>query len=197
MVRLAKFNEDSFIDAAIEVGAQCGIAAVSISAIAGKAGAPTGSVYHRFESRGTILARAWLRVKADFRLAVASHWSSGDTWPAVAAFLDWCRSKPQHARFLLQCEDYSLFNEPLPPDFHAQMESEQAALDLCFTQCVRRMALRMNDDEARAMLRFVLIDAPIAIVKPYLLQNLPIPATTANMLRASHDAVCQWARHPD
>ena len=61
MVRLAKFNENNFIDSAIAVAAQCGVAAVSMAAIAVKAGAPIGSVYHRFDSRNAILARAWLR----------------------------------------------------------------------------------------------------------------------------------------
>ena len=110
MVRLAKFNENSFIDSAIDVAAQCGVGAVSMAAIAVKAGAPIGSVYHRFDSRNTILARAWLRVKGDFRQEVASLWRGGDTWAGVHGLLDWCRRKPVYARFLLQCEDSADFN---------------------------------------------------------------------------------------
>ncbi len=91
MVRLAKFTDDNIINAAIALVAHCGVASVSIAAIAGKAGAPTGSVYHRFESRGAILARAWLRVRADFRTQVAEHWSRGQTRDGVDALLAWCR----------------------------------------------------------------------------------------------------------
>jgi AcrR family transcriptional regulator len=190
MVRLAKFTEDSIIDASIEVVAHCGVAAVSISAIAGKAGAPTGSVYHRFESRGAILARAWLRVKADFRTAVAGHWSEGDTWAAVAGFLQWCRDKPLYAKFLLQCEDYPVFGEPLSPELNAALEAEQEALDACFRQCLSHLQGNAESAcETEAVLRFTLFASPIAMIKPYLLQDLNIPARIDDVLRASHDAV--------
>jgi AcrR family transcriptional regulator len=191
MVRLAKFTEDSIIDASIEVVARCGVAAVSIAAIAGKAGAPTGSVYHRFESRGAILARAWLRVKADFREAVACHWSEGNTWAAVAGFLQWCREKPLYARFLLQCEDWPVFGEPLSAELSNALEAEQEALDACFRQCLIHMQPGLADagDEAEAVLRFTLFASPIAMIKPYLLQDLSIPARIDAVLRASHDAV--------
>lgn len=193
MVRLAKFNAENFIDSAIEIAAQCGLPAVSMSAIAVKAGAPIGSVYHRFDSRGAILARAWLKVKADFRLEVASLWRDGDTWAGVDGLLDWCRRKPVYARFLLLCEDSPDFNAggngALSAELRAELETEQAGLDACFERCVAAMP----GLHSSSMLRFVLIDAPVAIVKPYLTQNQPIPASADAMLRASHDAVCGWA----
>ncbi|HEY0062432.1 MAG TPA: TetR/AcrR family transcriptional regulator [Telluria sp.] len=191
MVRLAKFTEDSIINASIDVVAHCGVAAVSISAIASKAGAPTGSVYHRFESRGAILARAWLRVKADFREAVACHWTDGNTWAAVAGFLQWCRDKPVYAKFLLQCEDCPVFNEPLSAELSAALEAEQDALDLCFQHCLAHLqkGRAQADSDAEAVLRFTLFASPIAMIKPYLLQDLPIPARIDAVLRASHDAV--------
>lgn len=193
MVRLAKFNEDHFINAAIEIAAHCGVSAVSIAAIANKTGAPVGSVYHRFESRDTILARAWLKVKNDFRQTVASQWALGDTWQSVASFLLWCRSNPLYAQFLLQCENTPVFNETLSQELHAQLEAEQSALDACFELGLHSARQHLLDDDIATLLRFVLIDSPSAIVKPYLIQNRPIPTTIDAMLRASHDAVCLWA----
>lgn len=195
MVRLAKFNENHFIDSAIEIAAQCGFAAVSMSAIALKVGAPIGSVYHRFDSRGAILARAWLRVKADFRSEVASLWvnSDGDTWAGVHALLDWCRRKPVYARFLLQCEDtpdFSGANAALSPQLMAELEAEQAELDACFERCMA--AMQGDGTHLGSTLRFMLIDAPVAMIKPYLTQNQPIPASADAMLRVSHDAVRGW-----
>jgi AcrR family transcriptional regulator len=194
MVRHAKLSEDSILLAAIELVAHCGVAAVSIAAIAGKAGAPTGSVYHRFDSRGAILARAWLRVKADFRINVACHWPAGGTWPAVYAFLQWCRTKPVYAKFLLQCEDCPVFSEPLPAELHAALEAEQAALDLCFKQCLASLWQGHADGSDEAVLRFMLFGAPIAMIKPYLLDDQPIPEQIDAVLRASHQAVL--AAHP-
>lgn len=188
MVRLAKYNEDTFIDVAIEIAAQCGIASVSMSAIAIKAGAPIGSVYHRFDSRSTILARAWIKVKADFRLEVAELWDEGDTWAAVAALLRWCRANPVYARFLLQYEDCPDFGGPLPAELIDLLDTEQSELDACFVRCTQ--ALNCDTDDAKHTIRFALIDAPIAIVKPYLMKNQPIPTSVDAVLRASHDAVC-------
>ncbi|MET3131717.1 AcrR family transcriptional regulator [Oxalobacteraceae bacterium GrIS 1.11] len=196
MVRLAKFNQDNFIDSAIEVAAQCGIGAVSMAAIAVKAGAPIGSVYHRFDSRGAILARAWLRVKADFRAEVANLWQAEDSWDGVAALLSWCRRKPVYAKFLLQCADFPAAASALGAELYAELEAEQGELDACFDACAQ--ALQAQEPHASAeqvepMLRFILIDAPVAIVKPYLTLNLPIPASVDAILRASHDAVRAWA----
>lgn len=197
MVRVAKFTETQFIDAAIDVAAQCGVNAVSMAAIAQKAGAPIGSVYHRFDSRGTILARAWLRVKADFRQDVASRWPADDSWNGVAALLAWCRRKPVYARFLLLGDDGAIFDAGLAADTLAALEAEQAELDACFARCAQALDGTMAADAVAPMLRFILIDGPVAIVKPYLINNEPIPACVDAMLRASHDAVRGWAKRTD
>jgi AcrR family transcriptional regulator len=193
MVRLAKFTEGHFIDSAIDVAAQCGVNAVSMSAIAAKAGAPIGSVYHRFDSRGTILARAWLRVKADFRQDVASCWQHGETWNGVVGLLDWCRRKPVYARFLLLGDDALIVDAGLSPEMLAALETEQNELDACFEHCALGLQDHVDPDAVAPMLRFILIDGPVAIIKPYLATNQPIPACVDAILRASHDAVRGWA----
>ena len=190
MVRIAKYNEDSFIESAIQIAAQCGIAAVSMASIASMAGAPIGSLYHRFDSRNTVLARAWLKVRADFRAEVSCHWAGGDTWTAVAALVQWCRSKPIYARFMLASDEAPEFGE-LSAALRLELETDQAALDDAFARCVQTLPAHL--EHAVHVLRFVLIGAPVAIVKPYLHQELPIPLAIDAVLRATHDAVCTWA----
>jgi AcrR family transcriptional regulator len=190
MVRLAKYNEDSFIESAIQIAAQCGIGAVSMASIASVAGAPIGSLYHRFDSRNAVLARAWLKVRADFRDEVSCHWACGDTWAAVEALVQWCRSKPVYARFMLQSDEAPDFGE-LPPALRAELEADQAELDAAFLRCVETLPARVDNPDH--VLRFILIGAPVAIVKPFLNQDLPIPPSINAVLRSSHDAVCTWA----
>ena len=168
MVRLAKFNDDTFVQAAIEVAATCGVGAVSMAAIASKAGAPMGSVYHRFGSRSEVLARAWLQAKAGLRQVVAAHWQAGRTWPAVQALLGWCRQHPLHARFLMQCEDHPPIDEALAEPWRQRLEDEQLALDQAFAQAVQRCAPHCQGQDAATLLRFVLLDAPLALVRPAL-----------------------------
>jgi AcrR family transcriptional regulator len=193
MVRLAKYNQDSFIDSAIQIAAQCGIGAVSMASIASKAGAPIGSLYHRFDSRGTVLARAWLKVRADFRAEVACHWEQGDTWCAVAALVQWCRSKPVYARFMLQFDEAPDFGE-LSAELHAELELDQSDLDTAFELCVQTLPAHV--DNPAHLLRFILIGAPVAIIKPFLNQEQAIPPFIDAVLRSSHDAVSNWASAP-
>jgi AcrR family transcriptional regulator len=190
MVRLAKYSEDAFIESAIQIAAQCGIGAVSMASVASNAGAPVGSLYHRFDSRNTVLARAWLKVRADFRREVVCHWTDGNTWLAVEALVQWCRDKPVYARFLLQSDDAPDFGD-LPVQLRMELEADQAETDDAFTRCVQTLPSRTNHPDH--VLRFVLIGAPVAIIKPFLSQDLPIPPSVNAMLRASHDAICGCA----
>ncbi|MFY9476641.1 MAG: TetR/AcrR family transcriptional regulator [Aquabacterium sp.] len=198
MVRLAKFNDDTFVQAAIEVAAICGVAAVSMAAIASKAGAPMGSVYHRFGSRSEVLARAWLRAKSGLRQAVEPHWQAGRTWPAVQALLGWCREHPLHARFLLQCEDHPPIDEALAEPWRQRLEDEQLALEQAFEQVVRHCARHGSSEAGQAqsmgtLLRFALLDSPLALARPYLAEGREIPAGAEALLRTSHVALCPWS----
>jgi AcrR family transcriptional regulator len=190
MVRLAKYTEDSFIDSAIRIAAQCGTGAVSMASIASASGAPIGSLYHRFDSRGAVLARAWLKVRADFRAEVVCHWERGHTWHAVSALLQWCRSKPVYARFMLQSDDAPDFGE-LSEQLLAELEADQAAFDAAFERCLQCMPPGLPN--AAHVLRFMLIGAPVAIIKPFLSQDQDIPPFIDAVLRSAHDAVCNCA----
>ena len=185
MVRLAKYTEDGFLESAIHIAAQCGMDAVSMASIASNAGAPIGSLYHRFNSRNAVLARAWLKVRADFRGAVTAHWSSGDTWRAVEALLDWCRANPDYARFVLQSDDVPDFGD-VSVDLRAELEADQAQLDAAFARCLQTLPPLDNPEH---VLRFILIGAPVAIVKPFLAHGLAIPPSINAVLRSSHDAI--------
>ena len=59
-----------------------GARAVTIAAIAGASGAPTGSIYYRFRSVDEVLARAWMRA---IRRVQEALLSSGRQEPVAAA----------------------------------------------------------------------------------------------------------------
>ena len=67
MARPARFSDSDLLDAAAEVAAAHGPAATTISAIAQAAGAPTGSLYHRFPSRDVLLGTLWLDLIGRFQ----------------------------------------------------------------------------------------------------------------------------------
>jgi AcrR family transcriptional regulator len=65
MGRRALYSADQILDAARDLAAQSGPAAVTIAALGSAlGGAPSGSLYHRFASRNELLGRLWLRTGA-------------------------------------------------------------------------------------------------------------------------------------
>jgi hypothetical protein len=60
MPRPAKFTPDAILKAASEIVATRGPGATTMGEIAAKIGAPSGSLYHRFQSRDELLGRLWL-----------------------------------------------------------------------------------------------------------------------------------------
>ena len=61
MGRPSKFDSEQMLDAAAGLVARGGPSRATVAAIAEKLEAPSGSIYHRFESRDLLLARLWIR----------------------------------------------------------------------------------------------------------------------------------------
>ncbi|HVT54793.1 MAG TPA: helix-turn-helix domain-containing protein, partial [Xanthobacteraceae bacterium] len=76
MGRPARFSDQDLIKAAARVSAKLGPARTTIGLIAKEAKAPVGSVYHRYPSKGALLAEAWIaaaeRFGEQFRGVLAS-----------------------------------------------------------------------------------------------------------------------------
>ena len=101
MPRPAAYSDPQLLAAAIALAAEGGPAAVTMVGVAKQVGAPSGSVYHRFQSRPVLLARVWLAALQAFEQA----W-----WPAAEASHDpgevalipytWAQEEPRLARLL-------------------------------------------------------------------------------------------------
>ncbi|HYE00107.1 MAG TPA: TetR/AcrR family transcriptional regulator [Alphaproteobacteria bacterium] len=171
MVRTARFDPDDFVDAAIALVAEGGPSAATLAAIARKVGAPTGSVYHRFESRGVILAAAWLRVQGRLAAAVVPPLADGDLRGAALALVGWARRDRVGARFLLLNDDSALLDDQPPEAERAAMEAAQTRLDAAFARALPAGA----PPETLARARFLAFDGPAALLRPHLLSGDGIP----------------------
>ncbi|MGO2037217.1 MAG: TetR/AcrR family transcriptional regulator [Brevibacterium sp.] len=67
MRRAAKYSDQQILDAALELVAEDGAHAADVVAFAKRLGAPSGSIYHRFASRGLTLAKLWVRTVKHFQ----------------------------------------------------------------------------------------------------------------------------------
>lgn len=105
MGRTPRYGEDVLLDAACGLVAQKGPAAVTMTAVAREAGAPSGSLYHRFPDRPALLAALWIRTVSRFQAGFVSALDSTTEIPGLIAaaryVVSWCRRNPADATVLL------------------------------------------------------------------------------------------------
>lgn len=187
MVRTARFSEGDFIDAAMALVAEGGPAAATMQAIARRVGAPTGSIYHRFESRSAVLGAAWNAAYASFIGALAPLLRAGRPREAALAILPWSRANQRRARFLLLNDPVSLFEDTPPPvPLRAELERLEEQFDSAFRSCVTACGDGVGHDEALARAKFLIFDAPIAILRPHLASGAPLPPYVERMIAELH-----------
>src|SRR5438874_1945941 len=106
MSRPPRFATSLLLDTAVQLAAESGPSGVTMSAVAAAAGAPSGSLYHRFAGRSALLAEVWLRTVERFQEGYfAALESSPDPCAAGRAgsrhVVAWSRAHPQEAGLLL------------------------------------------------------------------------------------------------
>ena len=172
MVRGSKFDPAEFVDAALVLLSEGGPSAVTMSAIARRSGAPTGSIYHRFPSRSAVVAAAWLRALTAFAGQVEAALKPG---AAATALVAWSRAHPREARALFLNAPADLFDTAPPEDLSAAIRAQEARIEAAFDGRLDA-APGPRRAEAFARLRFAIIDGPVALIRPYLQTGEPIPA---------------------
>ena len=89
VARPSRFQIDDVLAAALDLLVEGGAEAVTMTAVAERLSAPSGSVYYRVGGRPELLARLWLRAAEAFRAATATSWDGSD---ALAAALGGARA---------------------------------------------------------------------------------------------------------
>jgi len=182
MGRPATHDTDQLLDAALALAAT-GAEGVTVAAVARAAGAPSGSVYHRFASRSALLGALWVRTVASFQggflAALGEHEPEAARVGAAAHVLRWSREHPEAAMTLLHGAS-AYDQDGWPAELTAAAEAQAAALD----RALALLATRTPGGRAEnlQLLTFVTIDAPYAIVRRHLRAGQPIPASADEMI---------------
>jgi AcrR family transcriptional regulator len=171
MPRPARFTVDELLDAAAALLAADGPAAVTMSAVARAAHAPSGSVYHRFPTRAALCGELWIRTEERFHAgvsaALATSEESQTRCVAAARFtVQWCRDHPVEAQVLLTGAD-ALGAAGWPDDTTSRRKRLRRAL--------RRTLAEMPADLDRV--NAAVIDIPYAVVRRHLAARQTIPAS--------------------
>ncbi len=193
MGRRSEFAAADFLGAALELTAVSGPHAVNVAAVAGRLGAPTGSFYHRYESRAALLGELWLGVVEEFQ----QGWSAAlkaeaprDAGLAAALFTPrWCRSQPLKAAVLALHHRRDFERDQWPAALKSRDRRAGRELNAGLAQFMRRLYKGKPTEAQQALARFALIDAPLAAVRPYLETHKEIPGVAETAVKATYLAL--------
>jgi AcrR family transcriptional regulator len=193
MGRPAKFNDDLILDATAEAIARVGPARATVANIAAAVGAPSGSIYHRFESRDLMFARLWIRTvrraQPGFIAALANPDLIAGARDAVLHVPRWSRSHLSEAMVLLLYR-----REDLAARWPDELGVELRDLNVDLIKAYKDYCRRRYGTAARATLevaRFGLFDIPYAAVRPYLAAGEPPPARLDELIATAAASVLE------
>ncbi|WP_280489703.1 TetR/AcrR family transcriptional regulator [Nocardia carnea] len=182
MGRSPRHDADRLLDAAAELLARGGPAAVTMSGVARIAGAPSGSVYHRFPDRPALLAALWLRALQRFHNELLAVLTLGEPQEAIRrsarTSLDWARHNPREAGVLLAGA-----KELDEQNWSEQARAETARADAALRDALAALVATVGDSTPDAADRVLLavVDLPYAMVKRYLSTGQQIPDHAADL----------------
>jgi AcrR family transcriptional regulator len=175
--RPARFDSEEILDAAIQLIAERGLGQTTVSEIARRLGAPTGSIYHRFESKDLLLAHLWMRTvrraQAGFLRALGGDDLEAAARDAALHMLHWSREHRAEASLLLlhRAEDLA---HRWPEELGEEASSVNDEMREAVRGFTRRRFGRLTPLRLQAV-TFALVDVPYAACRRYLLAGQDPP----------------------
>ncbi|AEF42956.1 TetR family transcriptional regulator [Hoyosella subflava DQS3-9A1] len=174
----------TLIEAAITLFARGGAREVTMAAIARMTGAPSGSVYHRFPDRPSLLSAVWRHTARDFEAGYRDQLGSDpspDAAITVAVWcVEWCRIHPERAA-VLHSGMRAFSPETWSADQIAANQAEECARDREFATVVAAIAERSG--HRRDEVAFAMLGLPLAIVGSHLQSGDSVPHRASDLVR--------------
>ena len=124
VTKRALYSRDEILDATVLAAHERGHAA-TVADVTRSLGAPSGSIYHRFPSRNSLFASAWVRCVREFHATLPIVFEIEDPVEAIVAtgllVPRFCRERPAEARMLTLYRYANLMADP-PPDLLPELE---------------------------------------------------------------------------
>ncbi len=175
MVRTAKFDDNSFIQSAITLISMGGPAAATMASIAASAGAPTGSIYHRFKSRSALLGAAWVHCLGSMTDDMLPLLEQGQSAGAIVALIHWAGENPEMARLIMLYGENDLIDGELPAELHKKLNGINKKLGAGLSALLKHRKKDLSASNL-ALVNFAIFDGPIAAMKPTLRMKQASPS---------------------
>jgi AcrR family transcriptional regulator len=172
MARPKIHSTSMLLDAARDLAVQGGVPAATVAAIAKATGASSGSIYHRFGSRGGVLIAAWQRAVTTFQDGFVLALAGPDPREAALAGARWViefsRRYGQDATLLATVRPDEVF-AGRPPSARGD---EAVAREL---KALTRRLTGNSSAAAVQRVQMAIIDFPYGVVRRYLAFGQRIP----------------------
>jgi AcrR family transcriptional regulator len=182
--RPPKFDSQQILDATAVLIAEGGPGQATVASIAARLGAPSGSIYHRFESRDLLLARLWIRTvhraQEGFLAALAIEDLREAATEAVLHIPRWSRQFRAEASVLLLYRREDLADR-WPDELGVELTELNTDLQGALRLFTRRRFGRVTPSHLQTV-AFALIDVPYAACRRYLLAGNAPPASVDELV---------------
>jgi AcrR family transcriptional regulator len=192
MPRAPEFDRAQILDAAERLIARHGPAGATIGAIARAVGAPTGSIYHRFDSRDVLLAEVWLGAATAFQTAFFERLAGPAPWKAgLAAALYMAqrvRERPREARLLLLHRREDFVDRGWPANMRRRAEQLGRQVETELRGFSSRLCGRQDARTVRSV-AYAVVEAPVAAVRHHVAAEESPPPYVDGLIRVTYEAV--------
>jgi AcrR family transcriptional regulator len=191
MARPRLHPPEALLDAAEELVIERGRAHLTVRALADRAGASNGSIYHAFGSVENVVAATWLHRARQFlevqRTAVEAQLAAGNARGAVQAAADaparLHEIEPSAARLLTELRRNDLLTDAVPDAVAADLRG----LDRDLAAILRRLARSVWDRTDRTAVEVVttcVVRLPVALLFPEIRAGRVQPRTRRHLAAA-------------
>jgi len=172
MARPKIYSTSTLLDAARDLAVEGGVPAATVDAIARVTGASSGSIYHRFGSRGGVLIAAWQRAVTSFHdgfvVALAEPEAREAALGGARWVIEFSRRHGQDATLLATVRPDEVF-AGAPPSARGD---EAVAHEL---KALTRRLTGTSSVAAVQRVQMAIVDLPYGVVRRYLAFGQPIP----------------------
>lgn len=161
------YDLDTALDAVEALVAAHGPAAVTVRAVASRAGLSNGALYHNFSSRSELMGRAWMRAGTRFlamqREAVGTTAGVEAVVAAAEAPAAFAARHPESARLVLTVRREEIFG----PELSEELSAELIGLDTLLIEVMIQLAQQLwgrRDAAAVDTITTCIVDLPTAIL---------------------------------
>jgi len=189
MGRPPKFSTAELLDVAAELLVSGGPKALSAAAVARAAGAPSGSVYHRFESRDHLAASLWMRTVERFDdEVVAGMADPGDPVEIAVAVairaVEWSTENPLDAFILTMFRRTDLVGDNTAADLSERSDELGARQRAAIGELASRLGRPVD------LVAFAVAGIPLAAIRGHVGSRSRVPEWVADAVgRASRAAL--------